>query len=199
MIIFIGGASASGKSTTVEKFGSSVHIIKLDCIYNRIVKMFKNGHADDQNAQIARCTMKKAAKELLVTSLGQRLEYPVIMEGGWIEPDQARGIWEHFSNDTFCPIYCGYPYSYCTEESAWKNEIKDRYNRMKQTKKHWTITRMHEEEAQEWLCKESRHSRKIEAQCKEYGFEFVNFSCFSSGNKELIEYLNAKLSLSVSP
>jgi len=168
-VYFIGGASASGKSTTAAQLGLdySIRIIKLDDIYNVLVK----AAGETEAKQMIRPMSFACANELMESN------EPFIVEGGWISVEQA--VLLHNGNSAaFRAVYCGYPNA----------KAADRFSQMadqqgsEEYKAHWTTDESKDYDAMiAWITKQIAQSASYRKKSEASGFLFVDFTTFQDG------------------
>ena len=165
-IYFVGGASASGKSTCTARLAGEAGVgrIELDGFYNVIRHGVRNESA-----------LKAVAQDVVAFSLKKLVEADVggILEGGWIEPAQAAEL-AALQPKRFCPVYCGYP----NADVAARLEMILRHG------KHW-LTARDRPTALAWLEQQVDGSRWYQSECRAYGIPYFDFSDMDEGSRQL--------------
>jgi len=166
-MIYIGGASASGKSTAARKLSGAIglKVIELDAINRKLRKQHLKGERlNDETRRLSRSKIEK-----LLTS-----NTNCIVEGGWVRPDVASELAKQYGQKLVI-IYVGYPHA----------KVNEHLDKVLAGKVHW-LCRRPEEEALTWVQRQIQNSSDCEKQCKEYGFRFIDFSDQEAGTKELM-------------
>lgn len=161
-LYFIGGASASGKSTIARILATKSHrsAIELDAYYDLLEPLTRNHRALEQattqvSLELVRQMLKLGAKG--------------IVEGGWIAPAQARQLHRE-SEGHFYPVYCGYPQA----------KAKSRLALIRAQQQHWLADKPNSE-ALEFLRQQIKDSRWYQQECTKYALPFFDFSEVASG------------------
>lgn len=161
-IYFIGGASASGKSTVARLLAAEDgrSVVALDNYYDILESAF---HDHDLLVKISERIALEVVTQLLATNAF------CIVEGGWIAPQQARKLRER-SAGRFYPVYCGYPE---TKASTRLAVIKNDQN-------HW-LAEKSEKAAHAFLKTQIQQSHWYRTQCQKYELPFFDFSSLEAG------------------
>ena len=165
-IYFIGGASASGKSTIAKELSNlySFPVVELDQFHDILIPI-----VHDRERQV------KATRKVALEVVRQLLELNVscIVEGGWVQPRRASKLREK-SEGCFCPVYCGYP----------KADIESRYLLLKRSGSHW-LNSESRNEARSFLGTQIKESEYYRQECEKLRIEFFDFTEFLEGSKNL--------------
>ncbi|MBK8507199.1 MAG: hypothetical protein V9G63_11465 [Candidatus Competibacter sp.] len=106
-----------------------------------------------------------------------------IIEGGWIDPAQARKLKDK-SEGRFYPVYCGYP----------TGKVKERFKMIKNGNSHWLVEES-EKSACAYLRAQIKLSQWYRKQCKKHDLPFFDFSKVEDGVAALSsDYFNWRLS-----
>ncbi len=161
-IYFIGGASASGKSTVARLLAAQEErsIVELDNFYDIL-------ESATQDESFLEKTTQKIALELVSQLLAANAF--CIVEGGWIPPFEAKKL-KDSSQDRFYPVYCGY----------LNGKAKDRLRKIRDGKSHW-LTEKPPKVARAYLRDQLKRSHWYQKQCKKYDLPFFDFSNFGDG------------------
>lgn len=165
-IYFIGGASASGKSTVASRMAErdALPVIELDRFYDLLSR-----HLRDREvlASVTERMAREVATQLLrCNALG-------LLEGGWIYPARARKLQDEFDG-RFCPVYCGYP----------RADAKERLTLIKHGDRHW-LTEESKKTAVAYLQEQIEESRWYQKECQKYALPFFDFSSIEEGAQAL--------------
>lgn len=167
-IYFVGGASASGKTTITKKLSAKyLHpVVELDKFHMAITP-----------AIFERDPLVEATRNIAIEVIRQLLSSNAscIVEGAWINPEQAKELRDH-SEGRFHPVYCGYP------EAA----MDERFQAIKISGTHW-LAMQPEDEARAFLIKEIVESKWYMEECQKHQIPFFDFSDFETGNEALAE------------
>ncbi|MFO1423224.1 MAG: hypothetical protein U1F70_06160 [Candidatus Competibacteraceae bacterium] len=165
-IYFIGGASASGKSTVAKELSNlySLPVVELDRFYDVLMPIV---HDRELLVSITDQVVLEVARQLL------ELKADCIIEGGWIQPKQASRLKDK-SKGRFWPVYCGYP----------RADIESRYSAIKKSGSHW-LTSESKKEARSFLIKQVEGSEYYRKKCEKLGIDFFDFTEFLEGSKTL--------------
>lgn len=165
-IYFIGGASASGKSTIAKGLSVlyALPVVELDRFYDILMQAI----CDREELVVA---TKKVALEVVKQFLGAKAG--CIIEGGWIQPEQANKLKKE-AKGRFYPVYCGYP----------KANIESRYLAIKKSGSHW-LSSQSEPEARSFLITQIKESEYYRQECEKLRIEFFDFTEFSEGSRVL--------------
>ena len=165
-VYFIGGASASGKSTCAhllaEEFG--VHTIALDNIFDVLKQAVGD---EDTGVKITNDVAPFCVKKFIQSGVTG------IVEGGWIAPKQASKIAAQYGS-RFQPVYCGYANA----------DIQARLAMILESGDHW-LAEMDQQEALDWLEDQIKASQWYASKCKKYNLPFFDFSDFTKGYRQL--------------
>lgn len=183
-IYYIGGASASGKSTVAKEVSQEhgLPMTKLDDINNLL-----------QKAGVEESERWKASREVsfkfvsvLIKSIKSGTQ--CLVEGVYILPDEAA---ELMKGGNFYPVYCGYPDAVA----------QDRFEQIKENstgnREHWLLFKS-DDEALAFLQREIENSIKYRDECKRWQIEFFDFTIFEDGASQLKTYLKSSLMRSAS-
>jgi shikimate kinase len=165
MVYYIGGASASGKSTVAKRLSENagLALIELDELFNAV-----EASVDSKNTAIS--VMNNVADVLVRQLLAANIS--CIVEGGWLLPEAANGIAVKYPH--FRAVYCAYQYSL----AAARLEL------LRRDGKHW-LAHEEEETALAFLCKEI--SPWYATECKRLNLAFFDFSEIDKGVQMLEE------------
>jgi shikimate kinase len=161
IVRLIGGASASGKSTTAKEIARTlgVPLIELDPIYNAVEKGGSSGAVQTTN---------DICETLLAGLLSASAD--CVLEGGWISPEIA----QKHCGDGMIAVFTGYPGA----------DASERLEVMRQSSKHW-ISRLDDSEAIEKIEQQIVGSRWYRDEAAKRGFTFIDFSSFEEGASAL--------------
>ncbi|HRC71365.1 MAG TPA: hypothetical protein PK880_02400 [Candidatus Competibacter sp.] len=161
-IYFIGGASASGKSTAARMLAArdGRAVVELDNFYDILGKV-----VDDQGA------LEKVTQKIALEVVARLLSADAfcIVEGGWIDPSKARKLKEA-SDGRFYPVYCGYP----------RLKVEARFKMIRKKKVHW-LAEKSAKAAHSFLQEQIKLSRWYRKECKRYDLPFFDFSTVEDG------------------
>ena len=165
-IYFIGGASASGKSTIAKELSSlySFPVVELDRFHDILMPIVHD------REQLVRTTGKitlEVVRQLL------ELNVSCIVEGGWIQPRKASKLKEK-SKGYFYPVYCGYP----------RADVESRYSVIQKDGLHWLNSKPGKK-AQSFLRTQIDESESYRQECERLQIEFFDFTVFSEGSEAL--------------
>lgn len=165
-IYFIGGASASGKSTCAHLLAEEfdVNTIELDDIFDVIKQAVGD---EDTGVNITNKVAPYCVKQFIKSGVTG------ILEGGWLNPKQASKIAAQYGSK-FQPVYCGYTNADIPARLAMIFERGD----------HW-LAEMDHQEALDWLKDQIEASRWYASGCKKYNLPFFDFSDFTKGCRQL--------------
>ena len=165
-IYFIGGASASGKSIIAQELSNlySLPVVELDRFHDILIPIV---HDRERLVNVTNKIALEVVRQLL------ELKVNCIIEGGWVQPKQARKLREQ-SKGYFCPVYCGYP----------KADVEFRYAAIKRSGLHWLSSKS-EKEARYFLDTQIRESEYYRQACEKLRMDFFDFTEFSEGSKAL--------------
>ena len=165
-IYFIGGASASGKSTIAKELSSlySFPVVELDRFHDILMPIVHD------REQLVSATSKIAFE---VVRQFVELNGNCIIEGGWIQPSKASKLKEG-SRNYFYPVYCGYP----------KADVESRYSALKKSGSHWLNSKPGKE-ARAFLRTQINESESYRQECERLRIEFFDFTVFSEGSEAL--------------
>lgn len=165
-VYFIGGASASGKSTVAKKLASSKYqSLELDDFQNILSNV------------ILDCNERKSATEAVAETAVRQLlasHSSCLVNGSWISAEIAYKLQQEFGN-LFQPIFCGFPNAIASE----------RLKAIKETGTHW-LTKESDAFGMSWLQGQIDASISYQKECKKYNLEFIDFSDFSTGEAALL-------------
>ncbi len=168
-IFYLGGASASGKSTTATILASeySLPIFELDHIKNALTE----AHLDEPvTIEIAQRLCSQLVKECFTSGVS------CIIEGGWITTIMAKELCAVY-NTSFIPVYCGYT----------GLDIKRRFKLIKSGKQHW-LRKKSRDDAARFMEKQIHYSGACKSQCEEYKFPYVDCTNFDEGQFAIKEH-----------
>jgi len=166
-VIFIGGASAAGKSTAANMLSKKIGrpVIALDRIHNLLTGY---GDTNETNIAATQAVARAFIEELLKTKT------KCIVEGGWIRPSTSAELLDQYGNAYF-PIYCGY------QDVRAEDLLRD----ITDHGVHW-LTNRPEPEAVAFIQKQIETSRTIiRVEAAKYGLNFVDFSDQNKGCDDL--------------
>jgi predicted kinase len=161
-VFFVGGASASGKSTATKRMAAEhvVPCIELDALRNAMAPAF----VDEGLLTNAMNGMTKALLRELVAGGAD-----MIVEGGWLQPDAAEELVREFGH-RFHPVFCGYPDDSPSQRLATI--------RSHPRNNHWLASRA---DAEERLKKEVAGSHYYRTEAQNRGLLFVDFTVPADG------------------
>jgi predicted kinase len=165
-VFFVGGASASGKSTATKRMAveHAVPCIELDALRNAMARAF----VDKALLIKAMNGMTKALLRELIAGGAD-----VIVEGGWMQPNDAEELVREFGH-RFRPVFCGYP-----DDSPSERLEKIRTH---EGTKHWLNSRA---DAEQFLEGQISGSAYYENEAHSRGLDFINFTDPAGGCKRL--------------
>jgi shikimate kinase len=169
-VIFIGGASASGKSTTAQELASQTGrpYLELDRIFNSVVDIASDGGIPDKVCEdIAKGVSLEFARALIEN------ETQSVCEGGWISPEAAAGL---ASDGEFQAVYCGYT---DIEPHLRLQSIKSNPDNQ-----HW-LAEKPEDCALDFLNLQIEGSRWYRDECRKHGLPYFDFSDQTDGASKL--------------
>jgi hypothetical protein len=172
-VIFIGGASASGKSTAARDLSSKTDrpYLELDRLYNSVKDILSNSGLPDK---VVKDITKSVSLEFVRGLIGA--ETQCVIEGGWITPKVAAGL---TSDSVFEAVYCGY------------TDIKaaERLQNIKSAPgdQHW-LSKKPDEFALDFLTKQIADSQSYKNQCQEHGHTYFDFSDQTTGANKLLKH-----------
>jgi len=172
-VIFIGGASASGKSTTAQKLASQTGrpYLELDRIFNSVVDIASDGGIPDKVCKdIAKGVSLEFARALIEN------ETQSVVEGGWILPEAAAGL---ASDGGFQAVYYGY--------TGIEPYLKLQSIKSKPDNQHW-LAEKPEACALNFLRCQIEGSRWYRAECQKHGLPYFDFSDQTDGASKLLDY-----------
>ncbi|MDO8863673.1 AAA family ATPase [Haliea sp. E1-2-M8] len=154
-VFFIGGASASGKTTVALKLATtnSLSLIHLDAFYNTLRPAFKS----DSDLEVATKSICQVAATHIL-AIGRKC----ILDGGWIDPEVAVALF-----GPSAAIYCGYE----------DKDLGKRYDRILSKNEHW-LKDESKENALSFLQKQADGSEWYKSECKECNLPYVDFTNF---------------------
>lgn len=165
-IYFIGGASASGKSTAAKKLASlSFPVVELDDFH----RILMNCIIDCEKLELATENVAETAVRQLLASHSSCL-----VEGGWIKPEKASILRAEFG-DVFQSVFCGYP----------RGVASERLKEIKQAGTHW-LAAYPDDFCLNFLQKQIDGSKWYEEECDKFSLTFIDFSNFSAGQSTLL-------------
>lgn len=173
-VIFVGGASGSGKSTVLQRFvvGRGISLLQLDDLHREL----RTAVRTDQLGIAATEAAALYAVRALLHAGGTAL-----VEGGWVQPEDAQRLSAEFPT-SFVAFFCGYP-----------NVVPEgRLAELRKQNQHYLVRGKSDDEALRGIEKQIRDSRSYEARATERGFAFVDFSSFVSGSVHLEQLLLAQ-------
>jgi len=177
-IIFIGGASGSGKTSAANDLGKkkTLPVLSLDSIYN----MFKDVIPKDVRVEKTESVCLDLIEQLL------RFDAKGIVEGGWLQPEGAERLRSKYCQ-TFFATFCGYP----------EVDPEQRYTHMNggQSDCHHLVQGS-KDEAINKLRDQITASLSYRERCKQKNFIFCDFGEWSKGNIELNRAIDDWLSKS---
>jgi 2-phosphoglycerate kinase len=165
-IYYIGGASASGKSTAARALSEDIRlpVMYLDNCSDALAEI---GLSESTHYQAMAEFSSFFVSRLMETNARN------IVEGCWIDPDRASALME---TGTFFPVYCGYPTADPEARLEIMSSVKDNF--------HWLTTKPRDE-AIDFLEKQTIYSKWYQEECEKYGITFIDFSDFESGTARL--------------
>jgi shikimate kinase len=165
-IFFIGGASASGKSTIAKELSNlyALPVVELDRFYDILMQVI----FDREKLVVA---TEKISLEVVAQFLA--VEASCIIEGGWIQPKKANQLKKE-SKGHFYPVYCGYPTA----------SVESRYLAIKKSGLHW-LNSQSKKEARSFLISQIKESEHYRQECEQWRIEFFDFTEFSEGSRIL--------------
>jgi shikimate kinase len=162
-IIFIGGASASGKTTVAKQLAEKLErpLISLDDFYNA------TGEIEDGNLRkrITRKFSEALIEQLAVAGTA------CVVEGGWISVEVASS----FCGDIVDAGFCGY----------FASDLSMRLDNICNTGKHWLANKS-KDEALNFLQNQVSGSEHYQSECEKYSLSFFDFSSPEEGSKQLL-------------
>ena len=169
-IFFIGGSSASGKSTVAKKIATQfdLPVITLDKFRNSIDEFVAS---PEDRTLLTRKISLQVIKELINVSA------QCIVEGNWVTPECAADLRR---GGFFYPVFCGYPDSNPVERYeaiSLKAGSKDR---------HWLLD-IEKEDAHAFLEKKVKASLEDRDECKMHGIDYVDCTDFLDGSAKISE------------
>lgn len=167
-IYFVGGASASGKSTATRELAleHDVPRIELDVLYNRLDFI--------EDLALRQQTMQTVTETLLRELVDADAD--MIVEGGWMWPTVAARLVQE-SEGRFCAVYCGYP--------NVSPEARLEMLRAHPGTKHWVVGKS-ETEALQWLELQIKGSAECKEAAENEGLEFFDFGVPQDGSQRLL-------------
>jgi len=165
MVYYIGGASASGKSTVAKRLSENAGfgLIELDELFNAV-------KATVDSKETAISVMNNVANVLVRQLLAANI--CCVVEGSWLLPEAADGITATYPR--FRAVYCAYPHS----------SARARLELLRSDDKHW-LTREDEETALAFL--QEQISLWYETECNRLNLAFFDFSEIDKGAQMLKE------------
>jgi hypothetical protein len=164
-VIFIGGASAAGKTTGARRLGAklALPVLKLDSLAG-----FLRPAIPDQEQ------LGSAARQLSRTLLCELLQGGAhcIVEGGWLRPPEAAVL----SEQGMVAVYCGYANTTANDRL--------RVLRSPAAEPHW-VADLPEAEALAWLERQIAGSHRIRDLCAAAGLAYVDCSRIEKGVERL--------------
>ncbi len=168
-VIYIGGASAAGKSTAAEMLSTQTGrpVFDLDKILHQVEK-----HADtsEEQGDFTRILARTFIEEMLTTKTR------CIVEGVWIQPAISAELLDQYGRNYF-PIYCGYPNA----------NAEERLQTIADNGTHWLAMRPKPEATAFIQDKIEKQSTQIRAEANKYGLNFIDFSTQSQGCEDLLQ------------
>ena len=167
-IIYIGGASASGKTETATKLSAmtGLPVVELDEYYDLLADA---GCSAEDAAAATPAIARRAVEDLL------RSGSDCIVEGGWVDPGIAAELRERYGN-AFEPVFCGYPGS----------EVGDRLAVILGSGAHWLADKSRAE-AEAFLAEQVKASKWYEQECGRFAIPFVDFTDQEAGQRCVLE------------
>jgi predicted kinase len=167
-IIYIGGASASGKTATAVKLSAmtGLPVVELDEYYDLLVD---SACGAEVAAAVTPAIARRVVEDLLDAGGN------CIVEGGWIDPSVAAELREGYGN-AFQPVFCGYPVS----------QVGDRLAAIVASGEHWLADKSRAE-ARAFLAGQVKASKWYERECARCGIPFVDFSDPEAGQRRVLE------------
>jgi predicted kinase len=168
-VIFIGGASAAGKTTLARQLGSLLQlpVLGLDRLFGALGPAF--AEVEEQRAATRRIA-RALVQELLLS--GARC----IVEGGWLRPPDAAAL---RSDNGLEVLYCGFPETTAAERL--------RAIRTAEGEPHW-LALQSDAEALAWLEGQIEGSRRQRDQCAVLGLSYFDCSRFEKSAAALPRY-----------
>lgn len=174
-VIFIGGASASGKSTAARELSSQTNrpYFELDQLYNSVNGLLSNGCFPDK---VVKDIVKRVSLEFVCGLIGA--EAQCVIEGGWITPKVAAGL---TGDGVFEAVYCGYI----------DIEAKQRLQTLQSApdNQHW-LTKKTDVFALDFLTKQSNDSQWYKNECIDHGLTYFDFSDQNEGSATLLKHFS---------
>jgi adenylate kinase family enzyme len=168
-VIFIGGASAAGKTTFAQQLGRLLQlpVLSLDRFYGAIGPAFVDG---EEHRAATRRICRALVRELLLS--GARC----IVEGGWLRPPGAAALRSDYGLEV---LYCGFPETTAAERL--------RAIRSAEGEPHW-LAAQSDAQALAWLEGQIEGSRRQRDQCAVLGLSYLDCSRFEEGAAALPGY-----------
>jgi predicted kinase len=167
-VIYIGGASAAGKSTAAQTLGEALGLplVELD----RYFDLIAGAGCDEDTAAAAASALARRLVEDLLAAGGR-----CIVEGGWLDPAAALAL-SCAHTGRFTAVYCGYP----------SGDLEDRLACINAKGEHW-LAGHSAAEARAFLEQQVEASRWYRSECRRCGLAFVDFSDPGAGLRRLVE------------
>lgn len=165
-MLFIGGASAAGKTTLARHLGHLLQlpVLSLDRLYGAIGPAFADG---EEHRAATRRICRALLRELLASSAR------CIVEGGWLRPPDAATL---RSDDGLEVLYCGLAETTAAERLRVIRSAKD--------EPHW-LAAQSEVEALAWLEEQIMSSHRVRDQCAVLGLTYLDCSRFEESETAL--------------
>ena len=169
-IFFIGGSSASGKSTVANEIAKTwgLPVIRIDN-YRDII--------DEINLPNDTATAVTKALSLQVVTHLVCSGAQCVVEGAWITPAQASKFRQ---SGFFHPVFCGYP----NADPARRYDII--LSRGGSKERHWLCARSRNE-AIAFLRKKIASSVAEQVECNQFDIKFVDCTDFGEGASEVLK------------
>lgn len=167
MVLFIGGASRSGKTTVAKKLSGVLNLplVNLDSMDR---DLFKTGG----QIKFFRDRRTKTACARMVSEL-IKVNADCIVEGGWMDPEIAAKL---YKSGAFHPAYCGYAGA----------DPKDRLALYKaNTSDNW-FDKLPDGRALKWIKQQISGSRWYEKECARLNIPYFDFTDISAGSTGLV-------------
>lgn len=172
-VIFIGGASASGKTEAAKSLASELkrphlEIDRLRDLANGQCELLSNsGEIEKSITRI----YTRALLEILIDAGSE-----CVIEGGWMEPKVAT---ELTARQGFAAVYCGY--------SSDNLEARLVAIRTKAKNRHW-LSEEPEKDAIKYLASQVEGSEWYKSECEEYELPYFDFTDQAKGQRDLCAY-----------
>jgi 2-phosphoglycerate kinase len=174
-IIYIGGASASGKSRAAVELSTRIGrpVVKLDVYYTLLRRASGKSAKKEEAMASTRALARQVVEDMLEAGCC------CIVEGRWILPGAADEISRAYPKE-FLATYCGYP----------EAEVVDRLDLLMHSQEHW-LAKEPTRKARTFLAEQISNSRWYQNECRKYGLRFVDFSDPVQGTQKLLEKLGS--------